>query len=67
MADKIININQQNAFMASSITRIEVGAYDDVFVWDDGEKLVLDRGLNERAYAAKQRITNEINAALSGD
>ena len=67
MADKIISINQKNAVMASSITRIEVGSYDDVFVWADGEKLVLELGYNELPYAAKQRITNEINAALSGD
>ncbi|QHP82382.1 hypothetical protein EO763_22225 [Pectobacterium odoriferum] len=67
MADKIISINQENAVMASSITRIEVGSCDDVFVWADGEKLVLDRGYNGRPYAAKQRITDEINAALSGD
>ncbi|WP_035345574.1 hypothetical protein [Dickeya sp. DW 0440] len=67
MADKIISINQQNSVMASSITRIEVGAYDDVFIWADGEKLVLDRGYGERPYAAKKRITDEINAALSGD
>lgn len=67
MADKLIHINQQNAVMASSITRVERGCYDDVFVYADGVKLVLERGYREQPWDAERRITNEINAALSGD
>lgn len=67
MADKLIRINRENTVMASSITRVERGCYDDVFVYADGVKLVLECGYGERPWEAEQRITNEINAALSGD
>ncbi|MCL6375950.1 hypothetical protein EXT57_00985 [Pectobacterium brasiliense] len=67
MADKLIRINHENSVMASSVTRIERGYHDSVFVWADGVKHELLRGYNESSYGAESRITNEINAALSGD
>lgn len=67
MADKLIRINNENAVMASQITRIERGCYGDVFVWADGVKHTLLPGYGEADYQAETRIINEINAALSGD
>ncbi|MBN3045310.1 hypothetical protein H4F47_20610 [Pectobacterium brasiliense] len=67
MADKLIRINHENSVMASSVTRVERGYHGSVFVWADGVQHELLVGYGESPYDAERRITNEINAALSGD
>lgn len=57
MADKLIRINNENAVMASQITRIERGCYGDVFVWADG--------VNTLCYRATAKPTIRPRRALS--
>lgn len=64
MADRLIKINEQNWVMASSVSRVERGAYDNVYVWAEGIQHCLEPGYGEPSYKALARIVETINAAL---